>query len=127
LLKRTLAGMIRSHEQTGERTFDPALRTRYYKLSKDKAWEETITAVRQMKGYQLLHEVKSVGEIVVQKRTVFGRIQDITITLYAINPLKTAIDIYSASRGSFGDLGSNYRNILHIYHVLDQRLSEHKI
>lgn len=127
MLKRTLIGLIRSHETTGEKAKDPALKTRYYKLSMDQVWDEVTNMLKKMSGYKLLHEVRNVGEIVVERRTVTGRTQDITLTLFAINPVKTAVDIYSASRGSLGDLGSNYRTILDIYKQLDKRLAAHKI
>jgi hypothetical protein len=126
LLKRTLIGLIRSHDGTGEKAKDPALKTRYYKLSMDQVWDEVTNMFKKMNGYKLLHEVRNVGEIVVEKKTVTGRTQDITLTLFGINPLKTAIDIYSASRGSLGDLGSNYRTILEIYKQLDKRLAAYK-
>jgi hypothetical protein len=126
LIKRTLIGLVRSHDGTGEKAKDPALKTRYYKLSKDQVWDEVTNMFKKMNGYKLLHEVKNVGEIVVEKKTVTGRTQDITLTLFGINPLKTAVDIYSASRGSLGDLGSNYRTILDIYRQLDKRLAAYK-
>ncbi|MCP3772061.1 DUF1499 domain-containing protein [Paenibacillus sp. MZ04-78.2] len=127
MLKRTLIGLIRSHETTGEKAKDPALKTRYYKISKDQAWDEVVNMFKKLSGYKLLHEVKNVGEIVVERRTITGRTQDITLTMFGINPLKTAIDIYSASRGSLGDLGSNYRTILDIYKHIDKRLAAYKI
>ncbi|GAA4862886.1 hypothetical protein GCM10023310_47870 [Paenibacillus vulneris] len=127
MLKRTLIGLIRSHETTGERAKDPALKTRYYKLSMDQVWDEVTNMFKKMNGYKLLHEVKNVGEIVVEKKTITGRTQDITLTLFAINPVKSAVDIYSASRGSLGDLGSNYRTILEIYRQLDKRLAAYKV
>lgn len=127
MLKRTLIGILRSFETTGEKARDPALRTKYYKLSKEKLWDEVVSVVTKMPGYKLLHEVKNVGEIVLEKRTITGRVQDITITLFSINPVKSAIDIYSASRGSLGDLGSNYRTILDIYKQLDRRLKDYRI
>jgi uncharacterized protein (DUF1499 family) len=121
-----LIGIIRSHEQTGEKAKDPALKTKYYKLSKDKLWEEVVIMMNKLPGYKLLHEAKNVGEVVVEKKTMTGRVQDITLTLFAISPAKSAIDIYSASRGSLGDLGSNYRTILDIYRQLDRRLAAYK-
>jgi len=127
LLKRTLIGLIRSHEQTGEKATRPELKTRHYKLSRDKLWDEVISILKKKPGYKVLHEVKSVGEIVLEKRTVTGRVQDITLTVLALNPLQSAVDIYSASRGSLGDLGSNYRTILDIYKALDQKLAQYKI
>lgn len=126
MLKRNLTGIIRSHESTGEKARYPELKTRYYRLSKEQTWEEVVTILKKMPGYKLLHEVKSVGEIVLEKKTAFGRVQDITLTLFAINPAKTAIDIYSASRGSFGDLGSNYRVIREIFKQIDRKLAAYK-
>lgn len=126
MLKRMLIGLIRSHEVTGDKARDPALKTRYYKLPKDKLWEEVISLLKKLPKYTLLHEVKNVGEIVVTKRTITGRTQDITLTLFSINPVKSAIDIYSASRGSLGDLGSNYRTITELFGIIDQKLGSHK-
>ncbi|MCC2683123.1 MAG: hypothetical protein K0R75_22 [Paenibacillaceae bacterium] len=126
MLKRTLIGIVRSHEQSGDKARDPALKTKYYKLSKDKLWEEVVIIMNKLPGYKLLHEAKNVGEIVVEKKTMTGRVQDITLTLFSISPAKSAIDIYSASRGSLGDLGSNYRTILDIYRQLDRRLAAYK-
>ncbi|MNH47229.1 hypothetical protein D3C79_1103640 [compost metagenome] len=52
---------------------------------------------------------------------------DITVSVISVNPLTSAVDIYSASRGSMGDLGSNYRAILDIYRVLDKKLGAFKV
>lgn len=127
MLKRTLIGLMRSHEVTGEKAKDPALKTRYYKISKDQLWDEVVTLLKKLPKYTVLHEVKNVGEIVVTKKSMTGRTQDITLTLFAINPLKSAVDIYSASRGSLGDLGSNYRTILELFKIFDTKLANHKI
>lgn len=127
LLKRTLIGLLRSHEQSGDRAKDPLLKSHIYKLSKDKAWEEIVSTLKKMQGYKLLHEVQSVGELVLEKRTAFGRTMDITVSVISVNPLTTAVDIYSASRGSLGDLGSNYRVILELYRVLDKKLAAYKV
>jgi hypothetical protein len=127
VFKRTLIGLIRSHEMTGEKATRAELKTRYYKLSRDKLWDEVIGVMKNKPGYKLLHQVKNVGEIVLERRTITGRVQDITITVFSINPIKSAIDIYSASRGSLGDLGSNYRLILDIFQAIDTKLAQYKI
>ncbi len=126
-MKRTLIGLFKSNETTGEKAKDPLLKTKYYKLSREKVWDEVIKVLHKKNGYKVLHEVQNVGEIVAERRTPFGRKQDITITLFTINPVKTAVDIYSASRGSMGDLGSNYRTILDLYASFDKALSAYKI
>jgi uncharacterized protein (DUF1499 family) len=126
MLKRILIGLVRSIESTGEKAKDPLLKTRYYRLSKDKLWDEVISIIKKMRGYKIIHEVPTVGEIVLEKRTALGRTQDITLTLFSISPVKSAVDVYSASRGSLGDLGSNYRNIMEIFASLDQKLKTYK-
>ena len=75
MLKRTLIGIVRSHETTGEKARDPNLKTRYYNLSMDKVWDEVVRIIKKKPGYKLLHEVKNVGEIVVEKKSALGRTQ----------------------------------------------------
>ena len=125
MLKRVLWGIFRSIESTSERARDPKLKSHHYRLSKEKLMEEAAAVLKKMRGYKLTHEVPNVGEIVLEKRTSLGRTQDITITICSITPVKSSVDIYSASRGSLGDLGSNYRNILEIYSALDRALKSY--
>ncbi|MUT68139.1 DUF1499 domain-containing protein [Paenibacillus sp. NEAU-GSW1] len=127
MLKRTVIGLLRSQESTGDKAKDPLLKSHFYKLSKEKAWEEVVSTLKKMQGYKVLHEVQSVGEIVVEKKTALGRTMDITVSVISVNPVSSAVDIYSASRGSMGDLGSNYRVILDIYRTLDKKLAAFKI
>ncbi|APO45030.1 DUF1499 domain-containing protein [Paenibacillus sp. FSL H7-0942] len=125
-LKRTLVGIIRSMEGTSDRAKDPKLKTRYYNLSKDRAWEEVSSTLKKIPGYKVLHEVPSVGEVILEKRTTFGRTMDITVSIISVSPVRSAVDMYSASRGSLGDLGSNYRTIMNLFSVLDKKLSKYK-
>ncbi|AIQ46426.1 MULTISPECIES: DUF1499 domain-containing protein [Paenibacillus] len=125
-LKRTLVGIFRSHDGTSDRAKDPALKTRYYTLSKDKAWDEVSSTLKKVPGYRVLHEVQSVGEITLEKRTGFGRTLDITVSVLNTSPVRCGIDIYSASRGSLGDLGANYRVIQRLYDSLDKKLGKYK-
>ncbi|SFS45931.1 DUF1499 domain-containing protein [Paenibacillus sp. 453mf] len=126
-LKRTLVGIVRSMEGTSDRAKDPKLKTRYYNLSKDKAWEEISSLMKKVPGFKVLHEVPSVGEITMEKRTSFGRTLDITVSIIQVTPVRSAIDIYSASRGSLGDLGSNYRIILQLFDIIDKKIGKHKV
>lgn len=126
-LKRTLAGIFRSQEGTSDRAKVPELKTRYYQMSKDKIWDEVSSTLKKIPGYKLMHEVPSVGEITLEKRSAFGRTMDITVSIVSTGPVRSAIDIYSATRGSMGDLGANYRNIMHLFAMLDKKLSSYKI
>lgn len=126
MLKRTLVGIFRSMETTGEKPRYPGLESRHFKLPKDKLYEEILAIVKKYPGLKLVHEVKSVGEILAEKRTMTGRVQDVTFTIVETNPVKSAVDIYSASRGSLGDLGSNYRLILNLLREIDRKLKDYK-
>ncbi|WP_438349768.1 DUF1499 domain-containing protein [Paenibacillus sp. FA6] len=126
-LKRVLIGVIRSQEGTSDRAKDPKMKTRYYNLSKDKAWEEVTSTLKKIPGYKVLHEVPSVGEIILEKRSAMGRTVDITVSVLSVTPVRSAVDIYSASRGSLGDLGANYRYIIHLFTILDKKLAKYKI
>lgn len=125
--KRTLTGIFRSQEGTSDRAKLPELKTRYYQLPKEKLWEEVSSTLKKIPGYKVLHEVSSVGEIILEKRTSFGRVMDITVSIVSTGPMRTAVDVYSATRGSMGDLGANYRNIMHLFAVLDKKLSAYKV
>ncbi|MDG0813638.1 Protein of unknown function [Cohnella sp. OV330] len=126
MLKRVLVGLIRSQEHTGDKAKDPKLKSHYYRLSKDRAFEEVASVLKKMQGYKVLHEVPNIGELVLEKKTMAGRTMDITIQIVGTGPGNSAVDIYSASRGSLGDLGANYRVIQEIYGVLDKKLSNYK-
>ncbi|MBD8498676.1 MULTISPECIES: DUF1499 domain-containing protein [Paenibacillus] len=125
--KRTLAGLFRSFESSSDRAKDPKLKTHYYQLSKEKTWAEVTSTLKKMQGYKVLHEVPSVGEITLEKRTMTGRAMDITVSLISVGPSKTAVDVYSASRGGMGDLGSNYRVVMELFDVFDKKLSSYVI
>ncbi|UHA72602.1 DUF1499 domain-containing protein [Paenibacillus sp. 481] len=125
-LKRTLVGIVRSYESTGDRAKDPQLKTHYYQLTRDKAWEEITSSLKKIQGYKVLHEVASVGEITMEKRTFTGRTMDITVSVIQVSPSKAAVDIYSASRGGLGDFGANYRVVKDLYAVLDKKLAAYK-
>lgn len=126
-LKRTLVGLFRSHDGTSDRAKDPLLKTRYYNLQKDKAWDEVSSTLKKIPGYKVLHEVESVGEIILEKKTAFGRTLDITVSILNTTPTRCAIDMYSASRGSLGDLGANYRVIQRLFASLDKKLGKYKV
>jgi len=122
-----LIGLFRSQEHTGDKAKDPKLKSHYYRLSKDKAFEEVVSTLKKMQGYRILHEVPTIGEIVMVKRSMAGRTMDITVQVVGTGPVTSAVDIYSASRGSLGDLGANYRVIQEIYAVLDKKLSSYRV
>jgi hypothetical protein len=125
--KRTLIGIFRSQEGTSDRAKSPELKTRYYQLSRDKVWEDVASTLKKIPGYKVLHEVPSVGEITLEKRTSFGRTMDITVSVISTGPMRTAIDVYSATRGSMGDLGANYRIVMQLMAIMDKKFAAYKV
>lgn len=122
VLNKYIRYLFGSQATTSEKAKTVDLKTRYYKQPIDEVWDEVMVTLQKMPGFKIVHEVKSVGEIILEKKSPFGRVMDITITIISINPVQSAIDIYSASRGSLGDLGANYRNIQTIFQQLDRKL-----
>lgn len=125
-MKRFLLGLMRSYAQTSDKATDLLLRSHYYRMSTDNIWEEIVSTLKKMQGYKVLHTVESVGEIVLEKKTFTGRTMDITVSIVNVGAGRSSVDIYSASRGSLGDLGSNFRVIQDIYAALDRKLSSYK-
>ncbi|WP_138495538.1 DUF1499 domain-containing protein [Paenibacillus pinistramenti] len=125
-LRRMLTGLFRSVEGTSDRAKSPELKTRYYQLGKDKLWDEVSSTLKKIPGYKVVHEVPSVGEILLERKSAFGRVMDITVSIVGTGPTRSAVDIYSATRGSLGDLGANYRNIISLFGILDKKLSRYK-
>lgn len=124
--QRTFVGLMRSHELSNDKSRNPMLRSHYYKLSRKEAFEHVVSVLKKMQNYKVIDTVQEYGEILLEKKTITGRMMDITVTVVDVGPLKSAVDIYSASRGVLGDLGSNYRVILEIYQTLDQKLALYK-
>jgi len=92
LLKRILIGLVKSQEHTGDKAKDPKLKSHYYRLSKDRAWEEIGSILKKMQGYRVLHEVPTIGEIVMEKRTISGRTMDITVQIVGTGPGTSAVE-----------------------------------
>jgi hypothetical protein len=129
-MARFWRGLFRSVEQTSDRSIDKSLRSRYYRLSREQLWPMVIEALAAQGDMKLTHEAKSAGEILLTRSTITGRVQDITVSLLQINPLKTSVDVYSASRDSmfrFGDLGSNYRVIQRILNRIEQKVGTYRL
>ena len=115
---------------TSDRAKDPTLRSRYYRLSRERIWPMIMETLANMPDCKITHEVQNVGEVLLVRKTITGRVQDITITVIQENPLKTSVDVYSASEDSIwrlGDLGSNYRLIQRFFKLLDERAAAHKL
>ncbi|CCQ97810.1 conserved hypothetical protein [[Clostridium] ultunense Esp] len=117
-MMRSLVGLWKNREETSEKEKDPALKTRYYKERKDKLIDLILDLIpKKLPRWKVIHTDRERGEILVEKQGLLRK-SDIVITVFRINPIRSAIDVMSAKRGSFGDLGDTYRDILLFFRVL---------
>jgi uncharacterized protein (DUF1499 family) len=126
MLKNFIRAILNSQATSSEKARDPLLRSRLYKHKKNETMEMVIATLQKMPGFKLLHVEEEVGEILLETRSVFGRPMDVTVTVIAENPIRTFVDVYSASRWSFGDFGANRRVIIKLFEQFDRKLNQVK-
>ena len=120
---RTITGLWKNHEETSEQPKLPGLKTRYYKKSREVMIENVKKIVNSNKfpNWQVSQVDEERGEISLKKQGVGSSIM--VVTVFKINPIKSAIDVYCAKQGSFGDFGSSYRFILAFWNALDSEVT----
>lgn len=126
MLKNFIRAVLNSQATSSEKARDPLLRSRLYKHKKGDTLEIVIATLKKMPGFKVVHVEDEVGEILLETRSAFGRPMDVTVTVIPENPIRTYVDVYSASRWSFGDFGANRRVIIKIFAELDRKLNQVK-
>ncbi|GAE24678.1 hypothetical protein JCM9140_623 [Halalkalibacter wakoensis JCM 9140] len=115
---RTVTGVWKSHEETSEKPKLEGLNTRYYKKSREAVIELIKKTIHNNKfaNWKVTNVDEERGEVVLEKQGVSKSIM--VITVFKITPIKSAVDVYCSKQGSFGDLGSSYKNILLFFKAL---------
>jgi hypothetical protein len=112
---------VSTHTETREAHSDEALKTRYYKAMKDKAFNEVLTLFGQTPQFEVKSSSTERGEIIVigkGKRKVF-----LVATIIMVSPLRTAVDFAVTTETSLPfDFGYSAKVIKEIYQKLDQCL-----
>lgn len=131
MIGRVLKGIFKTTEETGDKKSDPYLKTRYYKLSKERIWNEVIAVIEKMDGIHIEHQSKSIGEITVTHKG-WVRSYSVTLTIVALSPIHISVDLFSTLKGPgvgwlpFGDYGTNYFLIVRLQKALDQALGTYR-
>lgn len=114
-LLRTVVGIWKSYEETSEQPKVPELKTRYYNKSQQVLIEnvERIVNNNKLKGWTINRIDEERGEINLEKGSNI-----MNITIFKINPIKSAIDVHCSKEGPIGDLGSSYRHIVEFFTAL---------
>lgn len=112
---RSIVGIWKSYEETTETPKIPELKTRYYNKSREKLIEaiQTIINKNKLDKWKISRIDSERGEINLEKGA-----STMVITVYRLNPIKSAIDVYCSKEGPIGDFGSSYRHILEFFSAL---------
>ncbi|WP_067842901.1 cytosolic protein [Amphibacillus sediminis] len=119
--KETLNKYFNNHSETGEKHWDPELRTHYFKTTKDKAFDTLVDYFKRKPGCQVLATSEPHGEISINyrgKRRAF-----IIVTVIMVKPLRTAVDFSITTEGSFLDLGFSHNLIKKLYQDLKNHMT----
>ncbi|ARK31230.1 DUF1499 domain-containing protein [Halalkalibacter krulwichiae] len=119
---RKIVGLWKNFEETSENPKLPGLKTRYYKKSREAMLESVKKiANNKLPQWKILKVDEERGEITMEKEGMSASVM--VITVFKINPIRSAIDVYCAKKGSFGDLGSSYQSILTFFKALNTEVT----
>lgn len=103
------------------------LRTHYYRGRADDAGEQLLQLLKKNPSFRLVHYDKSRGELTLEYKNGWGLTHDLVVTIYAINPIRIAVDIHTAIRGRMFDFGWNRKIVRLIYQHLDHTLVKDQV
>jgi hypothetical protein len=113
--------------QTAPDDPDPRLRGRTYAIPFDEVWGTALALLKRRRSWQVLSEDDQEGVIQVQTKTVFFRqAGDLEIRITLDEDAQTRVDLRSASRKGFADLGMNARRIGRFLRKLDRTLDRNR-
>ncbi|MEK3890126.1 hypothetical protein [Bacillus sp. FSL K6-3431] len=119
---RILTGLWKNSTETGDKAKDPNLKTRYYKISKRKLLDRiTFVVNNKLKGWSITHVDQDRGEMLIEKKGTVRQNQ-IVISVYQVEPLTSAVDIVSAYKEGFGDLGLSYFTVIKFFEILNKEV-----
>ncbi|MGL5916674.1 MAG: hypothetical protein ACRCZC_03115 [Culicoidibacterales bacterium] len=102
--------------ETSDRQANPSLRTHYYKTTIAQA-EQTIEHLIHAKQWEMTLKNSEYHEYTVK----IDKGNEVTINLYSVSVLETAIDLYANSNKMFG---YSQKIIQEVYAYLDQHMTK---
>ncbi|RXI98512.1 DUF1499 domain-containing protein [Anaerobacillus alkaliphilus] len=119
--KETINKYFSTHTETAESHYDEALKTRYYKAMKDKAFNEVLTLLHKTQGFQVKSNSIDRGEIIVEgkaKKKFF-----LVATIIMVSPNRTAVDFAVTTETALPlDFGFSASVIKEVYKKIDKHL-----
>lgn len=118
--REILSKYFNNHSETLERHWDPELRSRYYKTTKDRGFETVAQFFKHMPKAEVLALSPERGELTVNykgKRRAF-----VVATVIMVKPHRTSIDFSVTTEGGLLDLGFSHNLIKKFYEGIDKEL-----
>lgn len=111
--KETLNKYFNNHSETGEEHWDKNLQSKYFKTTKDRAFETIMDYFKNNPNSEIKASSQERGEITVNykgKRRAF-----VVVTIIMVKPYRTSVDFSITTEGGLFDLGFSHNLITTLY------------
>ncbi|GAA4079474.1 MAG TPA: cytosolic protein [Bacilli bacterium] len=118
--KETFNKYFNNHSESRDNHWDKNLKTKYFKTTKDKAFDKVLYYFRQQQNCEINSESQKHGEISINykgKRRAF-----VIVTIIMVKPYRTAIDFSITTEGGIFDLGFSHNLIPKFYRDLEKEI-----
>ncbi|MUK86888.1 cytosolic protein [Ornithinibacillus sp. L9] len=120
-IRHKVSKYLNNHAETSESHWDPALQTKYYKTTKDKALASLENYFNNASKYKLNSLSHEHGEISVHVKK--GKKAFIVITVIMVRPYQTAIDFSVTTESMLPiDFGYSSKLIVELYGQINKEL-----
>jgi hypothetical protein len=106
--------------ETGDRVPEPGLQTRYFRGQSREMSRYIAELPGRHPAFRLIHHDAERGEVMLEYQNPIGLKHDVVVTVFALSPVRMAVDVHAALRGRMVDLGWNHKLIQAIYDDLEQ-------
>ncbi|MFD2046289.1 cytosolic protein [Ornithinibacillus salinisoli] len=120
-IRHKVSKYLNNHAETSETHWDPALQSKYYKTTKDKALAALESLFNSSQKYEINSISKEHGEISLHVKK--GKKAFVVITVIMVRPYQTAIDFSVTTETLIPiDLGYSTKLIQQLYQQVNKEL-----
>ncbi|SHG84466.1 cytosolic protein [Ornithinibacillus halophilus] len=120
-LRHTVSKYLNNHAETSENHWDPNLKTKYYKTTKDKALRILEDYYKNAKEFEIQSVSEEHGEIGL--KLVKGKKAFIIVTVIMVRPFQTAVDFSITTESILPfDFGYSHRLVKQLYEQVNKDL-----
>ena len=119
--KQTWNKFFNNHSETSEKHWDKALQSRYYKATKNNAFDAVTQYFKRHPNCEVKSTSHDHGEITVNykgKRRAF-----VVATVIMVKPMQTSVDLSVTTEGGFFDLGFSHKLITTFYKDFEKEMT----